>query len=160
MSLSRRHFVHVASLSVLAHTVAPAVLAQTGRVLKNNPFSDQAVDALAGLTAADFEPYIGDSFAVAVPKKGTYSLTLISVETVVPAEPVTPRKPRVSGPLPDFSQKLTNCFTLQFESPAAPLPQGTYTLTNSSFGSFPLFLVPSAEGIEPSTCTAVFNLLR
>jgi hypothetical protein len=51
-------------------------------------------------------------------------------------------------------------FTLRFRGAGALLPQETYTLSQESLGSFPLFLVPApAQGVSPQY-VAVINRLE
>jgi hypothetical protein len=79
--------------------------------------------------AADFAPFVGTTFRVRIPRWKLVDLTLIAVSP-----------PRVApGKLP---KGMRQPFSLIFRGPVGTMPQGTYTVEQARFGTFPLFLVP------------------
>ncbi len=84
---------------------------------------------LSALTVADFEPFLGQTFTVALSDGQEYALQLIEVKDGGPA------------PAPQFRKP----FSLLFGSPHldAYLPQRTYELNHPQWGAgLLLFLVP------------------
>ncbi|MGD0829808.1 MAG: hypothetical protein ABR907_02615 [Terracidiphilus sp.] len=140
MSLSRRHFVQLASLSLLAGAAFPAALAQEA---EDQRFSPENMAAFEGLSRQSFEPYIGERFSISLSGKSLGRLTLIEVAEI---------KPAAASQLRPFT-----AFSLRFQGSGGLLPQETYTLSQPAFGSFPLLLVPCAEGAAKPTYTAIFT---
>jgi hypothetical protein len=158
MSLTRRRFVQGASLSLLAGTSIPAVLAQAVSGAKDAAFDPENLSAFSGISIRTFEPLVGETFAVTSGHAGHPALTLISVKEVVPPSPEAHPLPMV-GRVPQPSRQPLTGFTLRFVGSGPDLQQDTYTLQNRSIGSISLLLVPSGPGTAPATYTAVFNLL-
>jgi hypothetical protein len=156
MSLTRRKFVEVASLSVLAGAAIPAGFAQEGVGADDDPFSAENLLALNDLTQKKFERYIGERFAIRNAKRALGSLTLLAVEPAPPAP--TQASPMVSHG-PKAVTKTLASYSLRFRGSGGELPQGTYTFRNAGLGSFPLFIVPAGPHATPPTYTAVFTLL-
>lgn len=156
MSVTRRRFVEVASLSLLAGAALPAAFAQDGAGTKDEAFSSENLLALNDASQKTFERFIGERFAIRNTKQALGSLTLLSVEAAPPAP--APAKHMV-GRVPKASPKSLPGFWLRFQGSGGALPQGTYTFRNAGLGSFPLFIVPSGPGVTPHTYTAVFTLL-
>ena len=77
MSLSRRHFIQLSSISLLAGAVLPAAIAQDKN--DDETFSAERIAALDGISRQDFEPYIGERFAISQPGRSLGKLTLIEV---------------------------------------------------------------------------------
>jgi hypothetical protein len=158
MSLTRRRFVHAASLSLLAGAAIPPALAQALSNPQDPAFSAENLNAFNGISIGTFKPLVGESFAATSSHHVGSSLTLISVrEGVTPSpDPVTPA---TVGPVARPAPQPLTGFTLRFEGAGPDLPQDTYILRNRSLGSISLFLVPSGPGTSPTTYTAVFNQL-
>jgi hypothetical protein len=154
MSLTRRHFVHVASFSLLAH----AAVAQKGPVFRDDPFNDENQDALEGVSAATFEPYVGERFTMSLPLHPSHALTLISVEKINPA--LNTEKPRMNSHTPEAASQSSICFALHFQGWGVAQPQGTYTVKHPALGGMAMLLVPSDLKANPPTYTAIFNLLE
>jgi hypothetical protein len=151
MPLSRRHFVQLGSLSLLAGTVLPA--AYTQEKSDDETFSPEKLAALNGLSRQAFEPYVMERFAISLDGKSLGELTLIEIsELTASASGVKPPKTKV------VAQALTG-FKLRFQGSDGVLPQGTYTFSQPALGKFPLFLVPAGPGIDPQTYTAIINKL-
>lgn len=148
MSLSRRHFVQLGSLSLLAGTVLPAAFAQDET--DDETFSPEKLANLDGVSRQAFEPYIGERFSISQERKPLGKLTLIAVSELASAALGAKKAPS--------AQTLTG-FTLRFQGSGGVLPQGTYILSQPAMGEFPLFLVPAGPGVNPPTYTAIFNKL-
>ena len=61
MSLSRRQFVYVASLSVVATATGPSLFAAQAA---SNTITDAGAEALGSFMLRDFEGLIGDRFSI------------------------------------------------------------------------------------------------
>lgn len=146
MSLSRRHFVQLGSLSLLAGAVLPAAFAQDGT--DDETFSPERVAALDGISRQDFEPYLGERFAVSLAGRSLGKMTLIEVRELTVST--------AKGKNAAATQALTG-FALRFQGSGGTLPQGTYTFSQSYLGEFPLFIVPAGPDVQPRTYTAIFN---
>jgi hypothetical protein len=158
MSLTRRHFVQVASLSALAGAAFPAAFSQRGFEPGRETFSSENLAVLSGASWQEFQPLIGESFAISNASQSLGTLTLLSVN--VPTLASAETKAQFSGHAPRLPLQLKTNFTLQFQGSGGLLAQGTYTFENSSIGSFALFIVPSGPGSTPPTYTAVFSFLN
>ena len=157
MSLTRRHFIEAASLTVLASAAHPIGLAQTISSSDQGTFSAEAVAVLDSVSEETFTPLVGGSFAVYQGNRRIETLNLISVTTVETPK-VPSRLPRAGRPSRPTEEAVQG-FSLQFQTSGRSLRQGTYTLKNDSLGSFPLFIVPSGPGMSPPSYTATFSLL-
>ncbi|MBN9518956.1 hypothetical protein J0H58_10625 [bacterium] len=97
------------------------------------------------LTAAEFEPLLGVSFAAELPH-GVAALDLIEV-TRLREPPACPGGPVRRHP-----------FSLVFRACAAGyLPQGTFVLTHDRLGRLDVFLVPVGRDADGWLLEAVFN---
>jgi len=143
MPVTRRRFLSQASVTVLASAVMPAAIAQS-----SSPFFDN-------ISAETFTPFVGDRFNVSLNGVSRGFMTLTGVVQSPPPPAVTsPSGAKISAP-------SMNTFRLNFHRGGqAPLTQDTYTMSQISLGSFPLFLVPLAVNGATSTYVAVFNLLE
>lgn len=160
MPISRRRFVRSAALSALAGAALRTAWAQSGVASQDDTFKAENLVALNGLSMQSFQSLAGESFAVSSGNRALGSMTLLSVTAfALPATPSTKMHVLVVGPVPRTPAQTLSSFSVRFQGSGAALPQGTYTLANSSLGSFPLLLVPSGPGSSPNTYTAVFNLL-
>jgi hypothetical protein len=157
MSLTRRHFIESASLSLLATSVLRTGLAQSISGSQDATFNADNLSLLQDVTEETFKPYVGESFAVSQGNRRVGSLNLHSV-TPAPAQPPASKLPMV-GKMPPSSEQAINSFSLHFRGSGTPLPQGTYTFKNGSLGSVSLFIVPGDETTKPYTYTASFCLL-
>ena len=151
MSLSWRHFVHLASLSVLAGAALPSAFAQ--EEAEDDTFSPDNMASLDGVSRQTFEPYIGDRFGVSRAGKSLGKLTLIEVRDTKPGA----AKPGGKSTAPRSQRALTG-FALRFQGSGGMLPQETYILSQAALGKFPLLLVPAAPGANPPTYTATFTM--
>lgn len=148
MSLSRRHFVQLASLSLLAGAALPSALAQKG---DDVTFSPENMAGLEGLTRQSFEPYLREKFSVSLAGKSLGRLTLIEVKDLTSATTALAARGALS------QRRSLSSFALRFQGSGGQLPQDTYTLSQAALGSFPLLLVPAAPGANPRTYTAIFT---
>lgn len=144
MSVTRRSFLSRATVTMLAGAALPRAFAQS-----SSPFFDN-------ISAETFKPFIGDRFNVALNGRSQGSLTLA---TVTQSPSASPASTSAFAGSKSATQSL-DTFTLKFRRVGAPLPQETYTLSQLSLGSFPLFLVPLSSSGSSSTYIAVFNLIE
>lgn len=87
MSLSRRKFVYVASLSAVAAAATPSLFAQDEVSAAKETITDEGSDALANLQLKDFEWLIGERFSISSPKQKLGKLTLIAASLPDPVKP-------------------------------------------------------------------------
>jgi hypothetical protein len=146
VTVTRRNFLESATVTVLAGAVLPRVFAQSST--GSSSFFDN-------ISAETFKPFVGDKFSIAANGRSLGSLTLIAVTQEPQAKPVTTS----AGSVSKSTALDLDTFTLRFRGSGAALPQETYTLSQLSLGSFPLFLVPGSSGGTP-TYTAVFSRLK
>jgi hypothetical protein len=151
MSLSRRHFIQLGSLSLLAGAALPAAIAQVET--DDETFSQEKMAALDGVSRQAFEPYVGERFAISQAGRSLGKLTLIEVRELTSASTGAN-----SSKTNAAAQALTG-FALRFQGSGGTLPQGTYTFSQPALGEFPLFLVPAGPDVQPRTYTAIFNKL-
>lgn len=142
MSLSRRHFVQIGSLSLLATAALSSAFAQSGS--EDDTYSPEKLSIFEGVSKQTFEPYLGEKFAISLKGKSLGRLTLIEVTELTPAKAV--------------KGKQLISFALRFRGSGGQLAQDTYTLSQRGLGDFPLLLVPSAPGSATLTYTAVITL--
>jgi len=156
MSLSRRHFVYVASLFTLASAASPSVFAQDEAETASKTFSDEAVAILGNLSVHDFEFLIGERFSISLAGKSLGKLTLIEAAEMAP--PKSSQAARTVGRLVRSTPApaLTS-FSLRFQGAGGTLPQDTYTMQQSGLGTFPLFLVPEGPKSSRPTYLAIFT---
>lgn len=143
MPVTRRNFLERVTATMLVGAVVPKVFAQSGSSFFDN------------ISADTFKPFIGDAFNIALNGKSRGILTLVAVTQAPPVPPTTTKAAMGSK----STTQPFDTFTLKFRGSGIALPQETYTLTQLSLGSFPLFLVPGTSGGSP-TYTSVFNLLK
>jgi Domain of unknown function (DUF6916) len=160
MPISRRRFVHSATLSVLAGAALRPAWSQMGLDLSTATFGSENLVAFNGLSMQTFQALKGEAFTVSSGDQALGSMTLLSVtEYVLPTPSTVKNRPIVLVRQPLRPAQSLSGFSVQFQRSGAALPQGTYTLQNDSIGSLPLLLVPSSAGTSPTTYTAVFNFL-
>jgi hypothetical protein len=141
MSLSRRQFVYVASLSVVANAASPSLFAQDKAQAASETITDEGSATLATLSLRDFEGLIGARFSISLSGRSLGKVTLIAATA---AEPVQGRALEV--------------FSLRFRGAGGTLPQDTYLMEETSLGTFPLFLVPEGpRGSAHPTYVATFT---
>jgi hypothetical protein len=157
MSLSRRHFVHMASLSLVTGAVLPAAFAQDAPEGVDETFSPERMAIFQGISMQTFKPYLMDRFAISLAGRPLGKLTLIDVSDTHPGAP-EPEMQRGNSPARPQQRALTG-FALQFQGSGGRLPQETYTFSQAALGKFPLFLVPDGHKPDPPTYTAIFTLL-
>ncbi|MGO9777959.1 MAG: DUF6916 family protein [Terracidiphilus sp.] len=151
MSLSRRHFIQLSSISLLAGAVLPAAIAQDKN--DDETFSAERIAALDGISRQDFEPYIGERFAISQPGRSLGKLTLIEVRDL------TSTSTGANSSKTNAAAQALTGFALRFQGSGGTLPQGTYIFSQSYLGEFPLFLVPAGPDVQQRTYTAIFNKL-
>jgi hypothetical protein len=153
MSLSRRQFVYVASLSTLAGAASSSVFAQDQSEAAKETYSEEAVATLGRVSVHDFEWLIGERFSISLAGRSLGKLTLIAATATVP-----PKPPRMVGEAaqPVHGRALTG-FSLRFQGAGGTLPQDTYTMRQAGLGSFPLFIVPEGPGSDRPTYTAILT---
>jgi hypothetical protein len=142
MSLSRRQFAYVASLSMLAGAASSSVFAEDQSEAANETYSEEAVATLGRVSVHDFEWLIGERFSISLAGRSLGKLTLIAATATVP-----PKAPRIA---------LTG-FSLRFQGAGGTLPQDTYTMRQGGLGNFPLFIVPEGPGSDRPTYTAILT---
>ena len=94
--------------------------------------------------------------ALASPKPS--AANVIDTATVTTSATTPPARDVLSMHEPPKTPIATS-FSLLFRRSGAALPQDTYMLDHDWLGTFPLFLVPSGDITNSSTCTATFTLL-
>ncbi len=157
MSLSRRQFVYVASLSVVATSASPSLLAQDESKAVSETFTDEGTATLATLSLRDFEGLIGARFSISLPGRPLGKVTLIAAAAADPVKPT--QMMHVAGqvvvPVPG---RALEGFSLRFQGAGGTLPQDTYLMEESSLGAFPLFIVPEGPGgSNRPTYVAIFT---
>jgi hypothetical protein len=156
MSLSRRQFVYVASLSVVAHAAGSSLFAQDEAQAASTTFTEEGAAIVANLSLRDFEMLIGERFSISLPGRSLGKLTLIAATATPPVKPSP--IPRMAGKVaqPEPGPALTG-FSLRFQGAGGTLPQDTYTMKQGGLGTFPLFLVPEGPGgSDHPTYLAIF----
>ena len=94
---------------------------------------------LSTATAADFEPFIGQTFSLAGSEDHELSLEQVDI---LARQPESPREP----------------FALVFKGEhAEPLPQQLYELLHDDTGALQIFLVPVGQDGNRFVYEAVFN---
>jgi hypothetical protein len=157
MSLSRRQFVYVASLSVFASASSPSLFAQDEAHEASKAFTEEGAAILGNLSLRDFELLIGDRFSISLSGRSLGKLTLIAATAIDPVKPS--QMPHMAGQVaqPEPGRALAG-FSLRFQGAGGTLPQDTYTMQQSGLGTFPLFLVPEGPGgSEHPTYLAIFT---
>jgi hypothetical protein len=166
MILNRRRFLESASITMLGTAALPGAFAETVRGLGGNRLSGTNFAGLENASVELFQPLIGESFQVT--QWGGVLLDRLTLLAATPFEsPQTASRtgkansaPKIPASIVSSSVPAVNSFGLRFQgSSASQFPQGTYTVTNQSLGSFALFLVPGGPGKSPQTYTAIFSLL-
>jgi hypothetical protein len=152
MSLSRRHFVQLGSITLLAGTVLPAAFAQEES--GDETFSPEKLATLDGVSRQAFEPYLGERFAISQEGQSLGKLTLIEIKEIT-----TPASAAAKTLKKNAAAQALMGFALRFQGSGGMLPQGTYTFSQPALGTFPLFIVPAGPGVKPPTYTAIFNKL-
>ena len=160
MQLTRRRALKITTMSAAAVAMAPVALAAPVKSGKDVRFANRNLLPYGQFSVATFEPWIGSEFNVTEPSNGAASLTLVSVNdlsltTQTTPAPVSRGRARVFEPRRSNSPAIWG-FSLQFSGSGARLRQDTYTLNNSGFGSFSVFLVPSSQSSATATYTAIF----
>ena len=93
---------------------------------------------LAALTLGDFEPLLGDTFAIAEP---------VELELVLGSATTLGATPGGRDP-----------FTLVFRGPAEPiLPQATYRLEHAELRALEIFVVPIGREADGTSYEAIFT---
>lgn len=157
MSLSRRQFVYVGSLSVVATSAIPSLFAQDEAHAASETFTDEGSATLATLSLGDFEGLIGERFSISLAGRSLGKLTLIAATATDPFKPSL--MPRVAGQVTEpVPGRAVEGFSLRFQGAGGTLPQDTYLMEESSLGAFPLFIVPEGPGgSKRPTYLAVFT---
>jgi hypothetical protein len=145
MPLSRRQFVYVASLSVVATSASPSLFAQDEAKVAKETVTDEGAATLATLSLRDFEGLIGERFSISLLGRSLGKVTLIAVTATDAVKPS--HIPHAAGQIvkPVPGRKLEG-FSLRFQGTGGTLPQDTYIMQESVLGAFPLFLVPEGPG--------------
>jgi hypothetical protein len=154
MSLSRRHFVHLTSLSLLAGAVLPCAFAEEEG--EEETFSPENLAGFDGISRQTFEPYVRERFAISRAGRSLGRVTLIEVTEMTPGATGSGSQ-GVKGLALAKGQALTS-FALRFQGSGGQLPQETYVLSQPALGKLPLLLVPAAPGADSLTYTAIFTM--
>jgi hypothetical protein len=156
MSLSRRQFVYVASLSMLASAASSTVFAEDEAGAASETFSEEGVATLGRLSVHHFEWLIGERFSISLDGRPLGKLTLIEATATEPPKPS--HAPRLVGGLAlSVQERALTGFSLRFQGAGGRLPQDTYTFQQGGLGSFPLFIVPEGPGSNRTTYLAIFT---
>jgi hypothetical protein len=157
MSLSRRQFVYVASMSVVAASARPSLFAQNVAQAASETITDEGAATLATLSLRDFEGLIGARFSISLSGRSLGKVTLIAATAADPAKPSN--IPHVAGQAAEPVQgRALEVFWLRFRGAGGTLPQDTYLMEETSLGAFPLFLVPEGPwGSDRPTYVATFT---
>jgi hypothetical protein len=153
MSLSRRQFVYVASLSMVATAVSPSAFAEAQAEAASTTFSDEAAANLGSLSLRDFESLIGARFSISLDGRSLGKLTLIEAADTKPPKPSHPFHTAGEGVQPARGRALTG-FSLRFQGSGGRLTQDTYLMKQPGLGSFPLFIVPEGPSSDRTTYQA------
>ena len=143
MCVSRRRLLEVGTMSMVW-----AAMPLKGAVRKVTTsgvdVSGSDSNFLLTVSAANFQPLIGQLFQIYPEKGNPIRTTLASVKELT--------NQQTTG------SEIVDGFVMQFSAPSAgkALPQNTYEFSNANLGTFPLFIVPSAPG-GPRFYTAVIN---
>ena len=98
---------------------------------------------LEGLTKSDFEPFLGEAFAVDVEGAETFEIELVEAARIGSDSSYTTRE---------------EPFAVVYRGPHDPLlQQGMYRLNHEGLGEITLFLVPVGPDDEGMRYEAVFN---
>jgi hypothetical protein len=98
------------------------------------------------LTASDFEPAVGETFALDAGETGSLEMTLLEARLHDPDGPAQH---------PDGTRAP---FTVLFRGPAQPLlPQRIYHVEHESVGAMEIFIVPVGQDGSGTTYEAVFG---
>lgn len=164
MTISRRHFLETASLTVIAGAVMPGALAQRPPSLNDDRFNLDQLSILKGVSALTFKPLIGETFDAVQEGEFKDRLTLLEVNDPATAPEAGKEAQKVDnmrlvGRIPKPWQQAVMSFSLRFQGTGVALQQETYTMEHASLGSFPLFLVPAGPGVDTHTYTATFSLM-
>jgi hypothetical protein len=156
MSLSRRQFVYVASLSMVASAANTSLFAEDEAKAASETFSEEASATLGRLSLKDFEPLIGDRFSISLAGRSLGKLTLIAATAMeIPKPSHIPHM--VGDAAPPVPGRALTGFSLRFQGAGGTLPQDTYTMRQGGLGSFPLFIVPEGPGSDRPTYLATFT---
>jgi len=153
MSLSRRQFVYVASLSVVATAANPSLFAQDKAQAASETITEEGAAILGNLSLRDFEWLIGERFSISLAGRSLGKLTLIAATA---ADPVKPSHTAGAVAQPAPGRALTS-FSLRFQGAGGTLAQDTYTMAQAGVGTFPLFIVPEGPGSDRPTYTAILT---
>ena len=157
MSLSRRQFVYVASLSAVAASASPSLFAEDEAQQATETVTDEGSATLANLSLKDFAWLIGERFSISSPGRKLGKLTLIEATDADAAKPSSVSHAAGHVAALGHGPALTT-FVLRFQGAGGTLPQDTYIMSQSGLGTFPLFLVPEGPGgSNRPTYIAVFS---
>jgi len=145
MSLSRRQFVYVASLSAVAAAANPSLFGQEEAQAASEAISEEGSGILANLSLKDFQWLVGERFSISSPGRKLGKLTLIEATTVDAIKPSTVSRVASHVAALGHGPAITG-FMLRFQGAGGTLPQETYIMSQGGLGTFPLFLVPEGPG--------------
>lgn len=146
MTTSRRSMIKLGLFA--AASFATFFEGLSGSALAAAASTTDATDDGGWLRRDMFEACIGQSFVVHTPRSGSVTLRLMRVEDVPTA--------RTTGTVDDPDSFVV----LLRGSRTSNLEQGTYSVENSTLGSFLLFLVPGQASKTGVTYAATFNRVR
>jgi hypothetical protein len=160
---SRRRFLQEAALSILAAQFPFSAFAQKISGNQGKEFDAENLAIFDRVSPQTFEPWIGSNFRIRLNNKSMGVLVLASVNVIdtatVTTSATTPPARDVLSMHEPPKTPIATSFSLLFRRSGAALPQDTYMLDHDWLGTFPLFLVPSGDITNSSTCTATFTLL-
>jgi hypothetical protein len=145
MSLSRRQFVYVASLSVVATAASRSLFAQDEAQAASETITEEGAAILGNLSLRDFEWLIGERFSISLAGRSLGKLTLIAATAADPVKPSHTGRMAGEAAHPAPGRALT-IFSLRFQGAGGTLSQETYTMQQAGIGTFPLFIVPEGPG--------------
>jgi hypothetical protein len=145
MSLSRRQFVYVASLSIVGTAANPSLFAQDEVKAASETITEEGAAILGSLSLRDFEWLIGERFSISLAGRPLGKLTLIAATAADPIKKTHAAHTAGEVAQPAPGRALTS-FSLRFQGAGGTLPQDTYTMAQAGIGTFPLFIVPEGPG--------------
>src|SRR5580658_5457201 len=127
MSLSRRQFVYVASLSAVAASARPSLFAQD-EAQASEAITDEGSALLANFSLKDFQWLVGERFSISSLGRKLGKLTLIEVTDPDAAKPSSASHTAGHVAALGHGPALTT-FVLRFQGAGGTLPQDTYIMS-------------------------------
>lgn len=136
MSVSRRQFISAGAAAAAVGSISSFGLADAAKAASNRQGGSTTTDPFT--SSDNFKPYVNTPFSLQSASGVAGAVTLTTVTDFrLPSSKKTATKSSPSGP----------GFSLTFDgSNVAGLPQGTYTTSHPSLGTFQMFIAPVGLG--------------